>query len=74
MTKIVKQKIKVLNMHCTACALSIDMDLEELDGVASVKTSFARSETEIEFDLEKLDTDSLLSQIKKTGYRAEVKA
>ena len=57
-------------MHCSACALTIDMDLEDLDGVRSVKTSYAKSECEVEFDSGKLDGQQILATIKKSGYTA----
>ncbi len=56
-------------MHCSACAISIDFDLEDLVGVKSARTSYARQETEIEFDQEKLTTDMIIQAIQKTGYR-----
>lgn len=57
-------------MHCTSCALTIDMDLEDLDGVKEVKTSYAKMETEIEFDPKKVNEEKLLETIKKAGYTA----
>lgn len=70
MAKIVKKKFKIENMHCTSCALTIDIDLEDLDGVRESKTSFAKAETEVEFDLEKISEELILETIKKSGYTA----
>ena len=55
-------------MHCSSCALTIDMDLEDLDGVKSSKTSYAKSETEVEYDKEKVPDKFILETIKKSGY------
>lgn len=66
---LVKKKLKIEGMHCTSCALSIDFDLEDL-GVKSAKTSYARSETDVEFDEEKIRPQQIIDQIKKTGYKA----
>lgn len=65
-----KKKFKILDMHCSSCALTIDMDLEDLDGVKKAQTSYARAETEIEFDPEKVSDELILETIKKTGYNA----
>lgn len=65
-----KKKFKILDMHCSSCALTIDMDLEELDGVKSAKTSYAKAELEIEFDPEKLSEEKILETIQKSGYKA----
>ncbi len=59
-------------MHCTSCAMSIDMDLEDLDGVKEAKTSYAKQETEVEFDEEKLGLDQIVKAIEKTGYKANI--
>ncbi len=65
-----KIKLKIEGMHCTACAMSIDMDLEDLEGVSNVNTNYAKELTEIEFDSDKVSTADILRQIKKTGYNA----
>lgn len=69
MAKIVKRKFKIEGMFCTACSMNIDFDLEDL-GVNSAKTSYAKQESEIEFDEEKLDLKQIIETIKKTGYKA----
>lgn len=57
-------------MHCTSCAMVIDMDLEDLEGVKSSKTSYAKCETEIEFDPEKISLEKITESIKKSGYNS----
>ncbi len=59
-------------MHCTSCAVTIDMDLEDLDGVKSAKTSYAKMETEVEFDPEKIKDNLIIETIKKSGYTATI--
>ncbi len=60
-------------MHCTACAMNIDFDLEDLEGVKSVKTNYAKQESEIEFDEEKVKIEEVFKVIQKLGYQATVK-
>ncbi len=69
MSKIVKKKFKIEGMYCTACAMNIDFDLEDI-GVKSAKTNYAKQESEVEFDEEKLNPDNIIDTIKKTGYMA----
>lgn len=57
-------------MYCSGCALSIDMDLEEVEGIKKAQTSFAKSELEVEFDPEKVTEEKILETIKNTGYKA----
>jgi len=68
---MIKKKFKITGMHCASCALTIDMDLEDLEGVKSSKTSYAKAETEIEFDYNKVAGDKILQSIKKSGYTAK---
>ena len=68
----IKKKFKITDMHCSSCALTIDMDLEDLGGVKSSKTSYAKSETEVELDPEKVSEELILQTIQKSGYTATV--
>ncbi len=71
MSRIVKEKLKIDGMHCSSCAMNIDFDLEDMEGVKSAKTSYAKEESEVEFDEEKIKLQQILEQIKKTGYKAK---
>ena len=70
---IVKKKFKIDGMHCSSCAMNIDFDLEDLKGVKNSNTSYAKQETQVEFDNKRIQVEKILEQIKKTGYRASVK-
>ena len=72
MSKVIKKKLKISGMHCTACAMNIDFDLEDLEGIKSAKTNYAKQESEIEFDEEKVNIAKIIETIKKTGYEAQV--
>ncbi|MEK7580893.1 MAG: heavy-metal-associated domain-containing protein [Patescibacteria group bacterium] len=71
MSKIVAKKLKITGMHCSSCAMSIDMDLEDLDGLQEARTSFAKQETDVVYDEEIVDLPKILDQIRKTGYLAQ---
>jgi len=67
---MIKKKFKITGMHCTSCAMTIDMDLEDLDGIKSSRTSYAKQETEVEFEPDKISDNLVLETIKKAGYTA----
>ena len=53
--------------------MNIDGDLEDLvKGVKSAKTNYAKQECEVEFDEEEVRVSQIITQIKKTGYQAEI--
>lgn len=66
-----KKKFKIEGMHCSSCAMTIDMDLEDLEGIKSAKTSYAKSEVEVEFDPAKVNEELILETVKKSGYTAK---
>lgn len=70
MSKLTKKKFKIEGMHCSSCAMVIDMDLEDVEGVIKCQTSYAKQETEVEFDEEKVEVENLLKSIAKSGYKA----
>lgn len=72
MSKIVKKKLKIIGMHCTSCAISIDFDLEDIKGIASAKTNYAKQETEVVYDENVVKTETIIETIQKTGYKAQL--
>jgi len=67
-----KVVFKIIGMDCAACSLTIDGDLEDQDGVKAAKTSYAKSQTEVTFDPEKVTEAEMLQIIKKAGYSAKL--
>lgn len=52
-------------MHCTSCAMNIDGELEDTDGVKESKTNYAKQQTEVAFDPERVSIDKIISIIRK---------
>lgn len=60
---------KISGMHCTSCSLNIDGELEDLDGVFSSKTSYAKSQTTIDYDPKLISSAKIAHTIQKLGYQ-----
>ena len=60
----------ISGMHCTSCAMNIDMELEDTDGVKEACTSYAKQKTEVSYDDEKLKPEKIIEIVKKLGYNA----
>lgn len=56
-------------MHCSSCAMNIDNDLEEIDGVISAKTNYAKGETEVIFKEGRVNQSAVKKTIEKLGYK-----
>jgi len=67
-----KINLDIVGMHCSSCAMNIDFDLEDLEGVKTAKTNYAKQKCEVEFDENKITVKEVLNQIQKTGYKAEL--
>ena len=67
---MIKNKFKITGMHCTSCAFNIDGELEDTDGVEEANTNYAKAETEVKFDPEKVSVDKIIKLIKTVGYTA----
>lgn len=58
-------------MHCTSCAMNIDLDLEDIEGIQNSNTNYAKSISVVQTD-EKINPEIIIEQIKKTGYYATI--
>ncbi len=72
MSKVIKKKLKIEGMHCSSCAMNIDFDLEDLEGIKAAKTNYAKQESEVEFDEEKVKVEDIIKSVEKTGYKASI--
>lgn len=63
-----KVVLKLSGLHCTSCSLNIDSDLEELNGVISSNTSYAKQESTIMFDPSLTNPNQFITTIEKLGY------
>ncbi len=64
-----KLTFKISGMHCVSCSMNIDGELEDVDGVVSASTSYARSVCTVSFDAKKTSQKQIISTIQKLGYK-----
>lgn len=63
-----KKIFKIQGMHCASCATMIDLDLEDLKGITSAKTDYAKSELSVEYDDKLVSEKEIIASIKRSGY------
>lgn len=68
---MIRQTLRIHGMHCTSCAMVIDMDLEDLPGVKEARTNYAKSMTHVEFNPSLINLDQIIQTIQQSGYVAE---
>ncbi|MFH1187221.1 MAG: heavy-metal-associated domain-containing protein [Candidatus Levyibacteriota bacterium] len=64
------KKFKIKGMHCSSCAMNIDGELEDTEGVGKASTSFAKQTVEVEYDSDKISDKKIAKVIKTAGYEA----
>ncbi|MFZ6036192.1 MAG: heavy-metal-associated domain-containing protein [Patescibacteria group bacterium] len=63
--------LNIRGMHCTSCAMNIDDALEDVPGVVSSRTNYARAQTTIEMEPASAVTpEQLIAAIEAVGYQA----
>lgn len=60
--------INLGGVTCTACENKIEKELNKLDGINSVKVSYASSTADIIYNRDKIDLEVIYDIIEKTGY------
>jgi len=63
-----KVSLSLKGLHCSSCAVNIDLALEDLKGIVNSKTNYARSISIIDYDPNTVDTKKIISEILKLGY------
>jgi len=63
--------LKIEGMHCSSCAMNIDVEIEETEGVISSDTSYKNSKTTVKFDPKKIDKKKLIEIVERLDYQAK---
>lgn len=65
-------RLKVQNMTCALCTLTIKKALQDVDGVEQVGVDYASKTATIRFDSARTNIDSLIKATTSAGYPATV--
>ena len=67
-----KKTFQIQGMHCVGCAMTIDGVVEDLPGVKSATTNYARQVAEVEYDEKKVTDAQIVTAIQSAGYKAVI--
>lgn len=62
------EKLKLIGMHCAACAVRIEKRLRSLSGVVDAEVHFAAEEGEVRYDPGKITLKDIVDSIRDVGY------
>ena len=67
---IEKLEVKVDGMTCDACQNHVNHAVNELEGIVSIKTSYANGNSIIQFDKTQTNQEEIKKAVESTGYEA----
>lgn len=67
-----KINLAIEGMHCGACAVGIQMILENTEGVSNSSVSYENKVGEVEFDENKVKIEDIIKAIEELGYKAAI--
>ncbi|RUT01505.1 putative cadmium-transporting ATPase [Dulcicalothrix desertica PCC 7102] len=65
------QQFRVTGMDCGSCAKTIEVGLQQLDGVAEVAVSFATEKVKVSYDTDRVTEVAIHDRIRALGYTVE---
>lgn len=65
-----KKTFHIADMHCSACAMTLEGLEDELTGVKTVNASYHKQQIEVEFDESKVTEANIIASVKDMGYTA----
>jgi len=67
-----KLSLQVEGISCTGCAMDIETVLSNRDGILKVTVGYATETIDVEYNPAEIDSDRILSAIKKIGLKIKV--
>ena len=68
-TQVISKRIMIEGMTCGACEATLEKEGMKIPGVTSVIASTPNKEIIVKFDKSQTDVKTIMSEIRKTGYR-----
>ena len=69
-----KTTFGVANMHCSACAMTLEGIEDELPGVKQVSASYHKQQMDVEYDESKVTVEQIVAAASEMGYEASLLA
>ncbi len=62
------ERLKLIGMHCTSCAVTIEKKLRSTDGTVSATVNFAGEEAVVKYDLQRTKLKDIIRAVRDVGY------
>jgi Cu+-exporting ATPase len=64
------ETFRISGMTCAACARAVERSVKKLEGASLVNVNLATEKMSVQFDEEKLNSDTIIAAVTKAGYQA----
>ena len=68
---MMKKMFRVIDMHCSSCAMRIEGLEDTLNGVKRINASYQKGQMQVEYDETVITEEQILAAIKHLGYQAQ---
>jgi len=65
-----RRTFRIAGMHCASCAITIDWELEDMDGVVEAKTSYAHNCLTVVLDPLLVGEAQIMDAVARAGFAA----
>lgn len=65
-------ELKINNMDCEACALGLQSQLKNINGVKDVKVNYSKANAKINYDPSKVNASKFVKVLTESGYPAKL--
>lgn len=66
-----KTGFKIKGMHCSGCAMGIEMTLKFKEGLKNVKVDFANEKVDFEFNSDKIRLPEIKKTVSDMGFEVD---
>jgi len=66
--KMAKKSFNIAGMTCASCAITIEKNLNKVDGVKKATVNFATKSAQVDFNNDAVTENDLFESVKKSGY------
>jgi copper chaperone CopZ len=67
---MLKKTFRILDMHCSNCAMILESIEDKLPGIQEINASYKKAEMVVEFDETKVTEAQIIAAVEKKGYQA----
>ena len=71
MSDVATARLRTTGLHCQSCSMLVQMELEDVAGVASAVSDFRTGMTDVEYRPDEVTVDELITAVVRAGYGAE---